>query len=78
LWAFNEEIVPRAVVASRIPIVSGVGHEVDTTICDLAADLRAPTPTAAAVAAVPSGPEILNGLDDVARRLGRAMNHRWH
>jgi len=65
LWAFNEEIVARAVFNSQIPVVSAVGHEIDFTICDFVADLRAPTPTAAAESVVPDQEEIRRGLRQV-------------
>jgi len=71
LWAFNEEIVARAVHASDIPIISAVGHETDISITDLVADVRAATPTAAAELAVPVRDELLHSLSDTARRLTR-------
>ncbi len=75
LWAFNEEIVARAIFASRRPVVSAIGHEVDTTIADLVADLRAPTPSAAAELCVPDVREIHGLIDQLAGRLGRGVSH---
>jgi exodeoxyribonuclease VII large subunit len=73
LWAFNEEIVARAIAASVIPIVSGVGHETDFSIADFVADLRAPTPTAAAAAASADREALLEELALTRRRLARDM-----
>jgi exodeoxyribonuclease VII large subunit len=69
LWAFNEEVLARAIYDSRIPIISAVGHEVDTTIADLAADARASTPTKAGVVAVPDAREVLKQLSAAESRL---------
>lgn len=73
LWCFNEEVVARAIVASEVPVISAVGHEVDFTIADFVADLRAPTPSAAAELAVPDILDLRAGLSGLKTRLIRSM-----
>ncbi|AUJ26309.1 exodeoxyribonuclease VII large subunit [Virgibacillus dokdonensis] len=77
LWSFNEEIVAKAIFHSNIPIISAVGHETDTTISDFVADLRAPTPTAAAEIAVPSSQDLKDKIATLKRMATKDMQEKW-
>jgi exodeoxyribonuclease VII large subunit len=76
LWAFNEEIVARSIFASPVPVISAVGHEVDFTIADFVADLRAPTPTAAAEIVIPRKFELVERVTDLEAQLLRCMQRK--
>lgn len=76
LWPFNEEIVARSIFSCDIPTISAVGHEIDFTIADFVADLRAPTPTGAAELAVPQKSDVENYLNQLKIRLNKAMQHK--
>jgi exodeoxyribonuclease VII large subunit len=76
LWSFNEEVLVRAIAAAQVPIVAGVGHEIDVTLADLVADLRALTPTDAAVKVSPDGGQLAAMIDGMGARLAAALSRR--
>ncbi|PSL43198.1 exodeoxyribonuclease VII large subunit [Salsuginibacillus halophilus] len=76
LWGFNDEAVVREIAASHVPVISAVGHETDVTLADFAADVRAPTPTAAAELALPSAPQLAERIEYVQGRLVQLIGHQ--